>query len=232
MILKYILYFLCLAAIFSPGTGYGEDMENLEENLKAHVIKLSKEIGERNYAFYKPLNKAADYITDEFKRYGYTPEIQDYTIEDKIYKNIIATKSGKAKPEEIVIIGAHYDSVVGSPGANDNGSGITALLELSRLCAESNTDRTIKFIAFVNEEPPFYLTGHMGSRVYAKDARMRGEDVKAMISLETIGYYSEERNSQSYPLWYRFFYPDQANFIAAVGNFKSHRLVKKNKRGI
>ncbi len=201
----------------------------MEKNLKNHVIKLSKEIGERNYIYYDSLNKAADYIIEEFKEYGYTPKIQSYYIEGKIYKNIIAAKSGNIKPQETVIIGAHYDSVTGSPGGNDNGSGVSALLELSRLCLKSDTARTIKFMAFVNEEPPFYLSGDMGSRIYAMDAKKRGEDIKAMISLETIGYYSEQPNSQSYPLFYSFFYPDKANFIAVVGNFKSRRLVKRIK---
>jgi len=201
----------------------------MEKNLKNHVIKLSKEIGERNYIYYDSLNKAADYIIEKFKEYGYIPQIQSYNIGDRVYKNIIAVKTGNIKPQEIVIIGAHYDSVTGSPGGNDNGSGVSAVLELSRLCLKSDTGRTIKFIAFVNEEPPFYLSGDMGSRIYARDAKKRAEDIKAMISLETIGYYSEQPNSQSYPPFYSFFYPDKANFIAIVGNFKSRRLVKRIK---
>lgn len=205
------------------------ELKNPERNLKTHVIKLSKEIGERNYVYYGSLNTAADYIIGKFKEYGYIPQIQSYYIGDVIYKNIIAIKTGKTRPEEIIIIGAHYDSVTGSPGGNDNGSGVSALFELSRLCLKSDPERTIKFIAFVNEEPPFYLSGDMGSRIYARDAKNRDEDIKAMISLETIGYYSEEPNSQSYPLFYRYFYPDQANFIAVVGNFKSRRLVKRIK---
>lgn len=205
-------------------------MENLERDLNAHVIKLSEEIGERNYLFYDSLNKAADYIISEFERYGYTPQIQSYYIGKRIYKNIIATKTGEKKAEEVVIIGAHYDSVIGSPGANDNGSAVGALLELARICSKANTFRTIKFIAFVNEEPPFYLSGDMGSRVYAREAKKRKEDIKAMISLETIGYYSEDKNSQSYPIiFYHFFYPDRANFIAVVGNLRSRRLVKRIK---
>lgn len=228
--MKASRHLICLALVLLSGTAYGEGMENVEGNLKAHVIKLSKEVGERNYLYYGPLDKAADYIIAEFKEYGYAPQIQSYNIGNKIYKNIIAVKSGNKSPQEVVIIGAHYDSVAGSPGANDNGSGVAALLKLSQLCSGLNTDRTIKFIAFVNEEPPFYLSGDMGSRIYAKDAKRRREDIKAMISLETIGYYSEKPKSQSYPfLFYRFFYPDKANFIAVVGNFTSRRLVKKIK---
>ncbi|MFQ5952075.1 MAG: M28 family peptidase, partial [Candidatus Omnitrophota bacterium] len=189
----------------------------MEKNLKTHVMKLSEEIGERNYVYYEELNKAADYLTEEFKRYGYDPSAQEYTIDNRVFKNIIAVKEGKIKPEEIVIIGAHYDSVIGSPGANDNGSAVAAMLELARMFSKVDTERTVKFIAFTNEEPPFYLTGQMGSRIYAKSARERGDDIKAMVSLETIGYYSEARNSQSYPFFYGLFYPDQANFIGVVG---------------
>lgn len=205
-------------------------MENIERNLKAQLIELSKEIGERNYIFYDSLNRAADYIISEFKRYGYAPQMQSYFIGERVYKNIIATKIGDRIAQETVIIGAHYDSVTGSPGANDNGSGVATLLELARMSSKTDTARTIKFIGFVNEEPPFYLSGDMGSRVYAKEARKRKEDIKAMISLETIGYYSEDKNSQSYPfIFYHFFYPNQANFIAVVGNLRSRQLVKRIK---
>ncbi len=221
----YILGFLCPVLFFSAGVVYGVDMGDLKTNLKKHVIELCDEIGERNYIYYASLEEAADYIASEFKKYGYDLQMQSYDIEDREYQNIIATKKGSAKPQEVVIIGAHYDSVIGSPGANDNGSGVSALLELARLTSGAETNRTVKFIAFVNEEPPFFLSSDMGSRVYARDAKKRSEDIKAMLCLETIGYYSERRNSQSYPLFYGFFYPDQANFIGVVGNFASRSLV-------
>jgi len=222
---RYILSFLCPVLLFSAGAVHGGDMENLKANLKKHVVKLCDEIGERNYVYYASLEEAADYIASEFKRYGYDLQLQSYDIEGRDYQNIIATKKGNKRPEEVVIIGAHYDSVIGSPGANDNGSGVSALLELARLSSGMETGRTIKFIAFVNEEPPFFLSDDMGSRVYARDAKKRSEDIKAMLCLETIGYYSERRNSQSYPLFYGLFYPDQANFIGVVGNFASRSLV-------
>lgn len=205
-------------------------MMKLEDYLQAHIMILSKEIGERNYIFYDALNRAADYIVSEFEGYGYTPQVQSYFIGERVYKNIVAAKIGDSLARETVIIGAHYDSVTGSPGANDNGSGVAALLELARRCSTADTGRTIKFIGFVNEEPPFYLSGDMGSRVYAREARKRKEEIRAMISLETVGYYSEDKNSQSYPfIFYHFFYPARANFIAVVGNFKSRRLVKRIK---
>ncbi len=226
---RRIFCLLCAFPFFLSGAVYGGDMEKLRENLERHVVKLSDEIGERNYVYYDSLCEAAEYIIAEFKEYGYEPRIQSYAIGKRSYSNIIAERTGSVSPGETVIIGAHYDSVIGSPGANDNASGVGALLELARLFSGVDVERTVKFIAFVNEEPPFFLSEEMGSQVYAAGARTRGEDIRAMIALETIGYYSEERNSQNYPWLYGLFYPDQANFIAVVGNFGSRGLVKKVK---
>jgi Zn-dependent M28 family amino/carboxypeptidase len=125
-----------------------------------------------------------------------------------------------------VIVGAHYDSVMGSPGANDNGSGVASLLEISQLLSRTKNSRTIRLIAFTNEEPPFFLRRNMGSRVYASRSRHRQEDIVGMLSLETMGYYSEAPNSQEYPFPFSFFYPDTANFIGFVGNIRSRHLVR------
>ena len=201
-------------------------MEKSKINLEAHTKKLSDEIGARNYIYYDELNESADYIEGEFGRSGYSPEMQNYNAKNKLFKNVIATKEGTKKREEVIVVGAHYDTMLTSPGANDNASGISALLELARLAFGMQTERTIKFVAFANEEPPFFFTNGMGSRVYANDASQRQENIRAMICLETMGYYSEERNSQGYPMPFGLFYPDRANFIGAIGNFKSRRLVK------
>jgi Zn-dependent M28 family amino/carboxypeptidase len=128
----------------------------------------------------------------------------------------------------VVLVGAHYDSVMGSPGANDNASGVAALLEISAFFASTITDRTVRFVAFVNEEPPFYHGGRMGSLVYARAARKRGDDIRAMFSLETIGYYRDEPGSQSYPPLFRFFYPKQGNFVAFVSNLRSRGLLRES----
>lgn len=219
----YVVFFL-----FTVST-YGGSMEIQENDLKRHVMELSDRIGERNYVYYDSLEKAASYIAAEFNSYGYDTRFQTYEIGSRTFKNIIAEKKGTTAAEEIIIIGAHYDTVVGSPGANDNTTGVAALLELARLFYQKEVERTVKFIAFVNEEPPYFMSDEMGSRVYAKKARERGDDIVAMLSLETIGYYSDKRNSQRYPFPYGFFYPDQANFIGVVGNFHSRGLVKKVK---
>ncbi len=150
-----------------------------------------------------------------------------YQIEGQEFVNLVGERKGMASPEDIVVIGAHYDSVVGSPGANDNASGVAGMLELARLSAQQTCPRTLRFTAFVNEEPPFFRTAQMGSQVYAKECKRRGERVVAMLSLEMLGYYSDEKGSQKYPFPLSFFYPDTANFIAIVGNLASRALVKE-----
>ena len=117
--------------------------------------------------------------------------------------------------------------MIGSPGANDNGSGVAALLEMARHVANVQTDRTLRFVAFVNEEPPFYYRGQMGSQVYARAARARRDDIRFMVSLETIGYFSQRAGSQRYPPMFKHFYPDKGNFIAFVSNFRSRRVMRR-----
>jgi Zn-dependent M28 family amino/carboxypeptidase len=134
---------------------------------------------------------------------------------------------GDGRAEEIVLVGAHYDSVRGSPGANDNASGVAGLIEMARLLRESRPQRTLKLVAFVNEEPPFFYFGQMGSKVYATAARARGDDIRAMLSLEMLGCYSEAPGSQGYPPLFRFFYPDRGNFIAFVSNLRSRNVLRQ-----
>ena len=132
-----------------------------------------------------------------------------------------APRRGTARPDEIILVGAHYDSVQGCPGADDNASGVAALLEIGRGLRDRATGRTVRLVAFVNEEPPFFWWGQMGSMVYARAARRRGDDIRLMISLEMLGCYSQRRGSQRYPPLFRFFYPDRGNFIAMVSNLRS-----------
>ncbi len=141
----------------------------------------------------------------------------------------ISKSRSRARPDlgEIIVVGAHYDSVQGSPGADDNASAVAALLEISRLLSGIRSARTLRLVAFVNEEPPFFFWGNMGSAVYAKAARQRGDDIRAMFSLEMLGCYSDERNSQRYPPLLRHFYPDRGNFIGLVSNLRSRTLLKQ-----
>jgi hypothetical protein len=198
----------------------------LRAELLADVQTLAGEIGERNMLRYSQLNAAAEFIEASFSRAGLQPRRISYDLEGKAFHNIEVEISG-ARPE-IIVIGAHYDSVFGCPGANDNGSGVAALLALARRFAGKPTGQTLRFVAFVNEEPPFFQTEQMGSFVYASRCKGRGDKISAMLSLETIGYFSDAPGSQSYPSpALGLAYPTTGNFIGFVGNFGSRALVRR-----
>jgi len=198
----------------------------LREELHADVQKLAGEIGERNMWHYPQLNAAADFIEDSFARAGLHPRRDSYELRGQTCHNIEAEIPG-ARPE-ILLVGAHYDSVFGSPGANDNGSGVAALLALARRFAGKTSQHTLRFVAFVNEEPPYFLSGEMGSLVYAGRCKARGDKISAMISLETIGYFSDAPNSQVYPSRaLGAFYPKVGNFIGFVSNVHSRTLLRR-----
>jgi Zn-dependent M28 family amino/carboxypeptidase len=202
--------------------------EKLASRLKKDVETLAGQIGPRNHLAYAKLLEAAAYIEARFLEAGY-PEVlrETYVVSGMPYANLSVEIRGRSTPSEIVIIGGHYDSVVGCPGANDNASGTAAVLALAELFAMSTPARTLRFTAFTNEEPPHFQTDGMGSRVCARNCRTRGENVVAMLSLETIGFYSDSEGSQSYPPPFSLFYPSKGNFIAFVGNVGSRHLVRK-----
>lgn len=198
------------------------------QRLWRHVWTLAGDIGERNLWRYEALDAAAKYVHDTLETFGYHVRVQTFEVHGKIAKNIAAELPGTTRAEEIIVVGAHYDSVPGSPGANDNATGVAAVLELARLLAAHSLARTVRFVAFVNEEMPFYQTAGMGSWVYARQARARGEHIVAMWSLETIGYYSDQPGSQQYPVPFGWFYPEVGNFVGFVGNLASRRLVHRS----
>ncbi len=200
------------------------------DNLKRSVHILSREIGSRGYLEMDSLNKAAEYITSELTLYGYNVLSQSYEYDGKTYKNIYVEMKGNKSPEKILIIGAHYDTVVGTPGADDNASGIAGLLEMARLLHDRSFDKTLRFVAFVLEEPPLFRSKYMGSYVYAKSLKNKGEEIEGMICLEMIGYYTNESESQHFPLpFFRWLYPDKGNFIALVSNIQSKGFLSKVK---
>jgi Zn-dependent M28 family amino/carboxypeptidase len=201
-------------------------IEGLEAQLEAHITALADEIGPRNVYAPDKLNAAAEYISAFWEEAGYEVETQTFSVENVLCRNLVVEIAGESNPDEIVVVGAHYDTVSWAPGANDNGSAVAALLELSRLFSTQTVDRTVRFVAFTNEEPPFFKTNSMGSLVYAKACREREENIVAMVCLETIGYYRDEPKTQKYPVPFSFFYPDTGNFIAVVGNLSSKPLVK------
>ena len=203
------------------------DLARLRDALKRDVAKLASDIGERNLRNYTKLMEAAAFLEKSLTAAGYKVERQAYEVKGRTCFNLEVEIKGTKLPDEIVVIGAHYDSVVGAPGANDNGSGVAGLLALARAFATKQPDRTLRFVAFANEEPPYFQTEAMGSLVYAKRCKARQEKIVSMLALETIGYFSDDADSQKYPLLLKQFYPSTGNFIGFVANSESTELVKR-----
>jgi hypothetical protein len=200
----------------------------IRDNLERHVRVLADEIGERHLLGRREqLDRTAGYLVTELGGLGYQVESDTFEVRGDPVHNLVARIPGATRPEQTVVIGAHYDSAEGTPGANDNGSAVAAVLELARLMREDRPDRGLHFVLFVNEEPPWFQTGDMGSLHYAEGLREGGVDVVAMLSSETIGYYSDEPGSQKYPAPLSLVYPSRGNFIAFVGNVGSRGLVRR-----
>ena len=207
------------------------EIQALEGSLMEHVWMLGGTIGERNLDRPLALRAAADYIRRVWKSQGYEVVEESFDVLDQPCANLVVEQRGSARLRTIILVGAHYDSVIGSPGANDNATGVAILLEMSRILRQETLGRTIRFVAFVNEEPPYFLTDMMGSRLHARQARKRGEDIAAMFSLETLGYYSNANGSQRYPPPFGAFYPRTGNFLGVVGKLSSRGLVANFLRG-
>ena len=199
----------------------------LEQALRRHVRRLAGEIGERHVGRPAALHAAEALIRQELEAQGYEVAKQPYVVAGVESSNLEVTVQGGVRAGEIVLVGAHYDTVPGTPGADDNASGVAGLLEIARALRGAHPALTIKLVAFVNEEPPFFYFGEMGSQVYATAARRRGDDIRLMLSLEMLGYYSDAPGSQGYPPLLRFFYPDRGNFIGFVSNLGSRRALRE-----
>ncbi len=209
-----------------------ESQQTLADRLESHVRALAEDIGPRNALFRRNYAAAAEYIMQEFERTGKAVETHVFEFNlggsPGTGANLILEVPGGELADEIIIIGGHYDTCSTGPGANDNASGVATLIELSRIFARLKPARTIRFVAFANEEPPCFQSDAMGSLAYARQCRERNENIVAMLAIETIGCYSDARDSQQYPIApLSFVYPDQGNFIAFVGNFGSRKLVRE-----
>lgn len=201
------------------------EIQALERRLMEHVRTLGETVGERNLHRPLELRAAADYIRQAWKSQGFEVTEERFEVFGQPCANVFVEQRGSRRPGTIVLVGAHYDSAIGSPGANDNATGVAVLLEMSRAARQEAPSRTVRFVAFVNEEPPYFLTDLMGSREHARRARRRGEEIAAMFSLETLGYYSSIAGSQHYPFPFGVFYPRTGNFLGVVGNLSSRRVV-------
>lgn len=190
--------------------------------LQQVVAKLAREIGVRSFQDLERMEKTAAYISDQFTSFGYQVTRQPFVFRGNTYHNIIAELTGGTSPETLLIIGAHYDSVSTTPGADDNASGVAGLLGLARELAGTQMAGTVRFVAFALEEPPVYRTRNMASYHYAESLDKKNERVDGMICLEMIGYFCDREGCQRYPLpFMNCFFPKAGNFIALVGNRRS-----------
>lgn len=193
------------------------------ERLAADVAHLAQ--APRTLASSERMEAIADWIADELAAAGLAVERQRYALGNAEAVNVIGIHMGASA--EAVVVGAHYDSIAGCPGANDNASGVAAMIALARSLDAVRFQRSLRFVAFANEEPPYFQREGMGSLAYARRCRERGDDIAAMISLETIGYYADEPGSQRYPSALSLFYPSTGDFIAFVGHRASRQLVRR-----
>lgn len=193
-------------------------------HVQRHIEMLASEIGERHDGKIDALNKARDYIESAFAQSGMATTRQNFPLGGQVCSNVIAELDGDSNL--VFVIGAHYDTTPGSPGANDNGSGVAALLEMARLLSLRKLPMRFRFVAFANEEHVGLPASSMGSYLYASNCRQRQDQIVGMWSLETLGFYSQTANSQRYPDPLNLFYPTTGNFVAFVGNYDSRSFVR------
>ena len=233
----FIILFLLIFPIFATWilvaqpTFTKNDPSNLtidSRRLKAHVLKLSNDYFPRHYKNTENLDRCAEYIRAHFKKAGADTSTQEFTVWRKNYQNVIGFFGDKTAKR--IVIGAHYDAYINTPGADDNASGVAGLIELAYLIGKVNIHTGIELVAYSLEEPPFFDTEDMGSARHARLLHDQKVKVKCMIALEMIGYFSNEPNSQLYPIpALKIFYPSKGNSIAVVGRLDQRRIVKKIK---
>jgi len=237
-----IFLFVCNILIMAyPREGFGAggknrssllfDIPNTEEQLRAHLKALTVTIGERSVRFPENMKKTVAYILSFYKEIGLQAWIEPYEYKGFEVANVVAEISSGTDSSRRYLLGAHYDSVTGTVGADDNASAVAVQLETARylkdLFDRERPDLNVKLVSFALEEPPAYRTRYMGSRVYAKKASKEQEKIDGMICLEMVGYACHEPGCQNYPFPLGFFdYPKKGNFIGIVGNFKSGEFTK------
>ncbi len=229
---SFVMFLSCSISMKMPGSSYAGEARLTRQHaaatqrMQTTVSHLANTIGERNTTHPKQLAQAADYIEDALRSTGREVVRQRYQVDGISCDNLELVIRGTEVPDEIVVLGAHYDTALNTPGANDNASGIAMLIELATRLQGFQSKRSLHLVAFVNEEPPYFRTKQMGSYVYAARLKQSDSNVVAMLSLETLGYYTTEANTQHYPFPFSMFYPSTGNFIAFVGNADSSELVE------
>ncbi|HQX53905.1 MAG TPA: M28 family metallopeptidase [Planctomycetaceae bacterium] len=209
--------------------------DEIEANLRLHVDRLAGLIGPRTLKRPKTIEATIGYIRGQWNDMGYSVAEETYDAIGDIATNLIVERPDTKRSDEIILLGAHYDTVSTTPGADDNASAIAVLLEVSRLLKDHVGSRTMRYVAFACEEPPYFNFDSMGSQHNAREARKRGDKIIGMLCLEMVGYFRDEVGSQAVPptipkFLHRFF-PQRGNFLAAVGNLSSWKLAWSFRRG-
>jgi Zn-dependent M28 family amino/carboxypeptidase len=211
------------------------DRETIESKLRLHVDRLAGLIGSRTLKRPKTIQATIGYINGQWNEMGHTTRDETYDALGDEATNIIVEKQGTKRTDEIVLLGAHYDTVATTPGADDNASAVAVLLEVSRLLCEHRGNRTARYVAFACEEPPYFNLDSMGSQHHARSARERNDKIVGMLCLEMVGYFRDEIGSQrippTIPKYLHRFFPRRGNFLAAVGNPPSWKLAWSFRRG-
>lgn len=219
---KAIFIFLLLAIITKSKSN------NLSDTIliKQHLIALTQTPQFRTYNNIHQLNNTAQFINSIFSKYADSTVTQNYQVEGNTYKNVIASFGTENKKR--IIIGAHYDVCSNQQGTDDNASGIVGLLELARLLKGKKLNCKVDLVAYTLEEPPFFRTEHMGSYIHAKSLEPIKNKVLGMISLEMIGYFTDEKKSQQYPIGIlSWFYGNKGNYITLVKKFGAGKFARK-----
>ena len=200
----------------------------LEADLRTDVAYLSRTLGPRNPGHYDALQAAADWIRTTWRDQGYSVQEQVFAVGGRPYVNLVVEIPGRRRPQEVVLVTAQYDTWPDSPGANNNASGMAVLTHLSRQLRDVAPDRTLRFAAFSLQEPPW---NELGSRIYADSCRRRGEDIRVMLSMDSIGIYKHEPGSQRLPFPFSLLYPDRGDFLAFIADLGTRPRVVAATRG-
>lgn len=211
------------------------DLAKIKRNLQQHVEQLAGVIGPRVLTRPRSIAATIGYIENQWAGAGLLSQREEFAAMGETASNLFAERLGKKRPDQIVLLGAHYDTIPSTPGADDNASAVAVLIEVSRLLQNHVGARTARYVAFACEEPPYFNLDAMGSQHHARQARQRGDQITAMLCLEMVGYFNSTAGSQTVPatipkFLHRFF-PQRGNFLAAVGNLRSWKLVWSFRRG-
>jgi Zn-dependent M28 family amino/carboxypeptidase len=211
------------------------DQPSIESNLRRHVDSLAGLIGPRCLQKPKTIHATIGYIEGQWAGIGYASSRESFNALGDEATNLFVEQPGTKAADDIIVLGAHYDTIFSTPGADDNASAVAVLLEVSRLLRDTQSKRSIRYVAFACEEPPYFNLDAMGSQHHARQARLRGDKIRGMLCLEMVGYYSTADNSQSVPpsipKWLHRFFPHRGDFLAAVGNLPSWKLCWNFRRG-